>query len=619
MCGITFRYDPAAGGDQLAAATRAALARMRHRGPDAGDLAAQGDWAIGNRRLAIVDLPGSRQPLADPSGRFWLSFNGEIYNYRELRPALAERWSFRTAGDTEVLLAGLVLDGAAFLDRLEGMWGFALWDATERRLLVARDRLGKKPLYLRAERQRFACASELPTLATLVGESWHEDADSAADYFRYGYYLPGTTIYREVRELPPATLATWTPGQELREERYWSLPIGGWSAGRRRAREELSAALEAAVARRLVADVEVGAFLSGGIDSSLIVGLLASRLGVRPRTFTIGFTDRGYDERPFARSVARRWGLEHHERTIDTWDRRRLVDLVLGHVGQPFSDSSLLPTAEVSALAAEHIKVALSGDGGDELFGGYQRYLARALLTWYTALPRPLRRGAETALRALPEPTAHHSRSLLKKAHLFADVAARQGDERPYVAPVVFSARDLAALVPDLAGRGHLPPPLPDGARGDQLLEMMAGDLLVYLPQDILVKVDRASMAHSLEARAPFLDRRVVELAFSLPRRWHRRGLAGKRMLRESFGELLPPELWRRRKQGFAVPLHAWFRDGLGDELDELLRADPGPLAPPEVRRLLADHRASRRDHGYRLWIAYVYLLWRRHRSWPAS
>jgi asparagine synthase (glutamine-hydrolysing) len=619
MCGITFRHDPAAGEERLAAATAAALARMRHRGPDEGGSEVRATWAIGNRRLAIIDLPGSRQPLADPSGRFWLSFNGEIYNYRQLEPALAGRWRFRTAGDTEVLLAGLVLDGPGFLDRLEGMWGFALWDARERRLLVARDRMGKKPLYLRADGERFACASELPTLAALTGETWSEDADSAADYFRYGYTLPGTTIWREVRELPPATFATWTPGGGLREERYWTLPIGGWAGSREAARDELRGALQTAVERRLVADVEVGAFLSGGIDSSLVVGLLAGRLGVKPRTFTIGFADASYDERPFARTVARRWGLEHHERAIDTWDRGRLVDLVLGHVGQPFSDSSLLPTAAVSALAAEHLKVALSGDGGDEVFGGYQRYLARALLAWYTALPRPLRRGAESALRALPEPGAHHSRSLLKKAHLFADVAARQGDERPYVAPVMFAARDLAALVPELAGRGHRPPPLPDGARDDALLEMMAGDLLVYLPQDILVKVDRASMACSLEARAPFLDRRVVELAFSLPRRWHRRGFAGKRMLRESFADLLPAEVWRRRKQGFAVPLHAWFRDGLGDELEDLLAGDPGPLAAGEVRRLLAEHRAGRRDHGYRLWMVYVYLLWRRHRPWPAS
>ena len=612
MCGLTFTYDAEAPEGELAARTDAALARMRHRGPDEGGRAAGPGWAMGNRRLAIVDLPGSHQPLRDPSGRHTLSYNGEIYNYREVRRDLAGRWRFRTEGDTEVVLAGLVLHGPGFLDRLEGMWAFALWDGEGRRLLVGRDRFGKKPLYVRVAGARFACASELPTLAALLGgEPWQEDEDSTADYFRYGYFLPGTTVHREVRELRPGCWGEWTPGGGWHERRWWTLSVGGFAGSREEAAEAVAGRFETAVRRRLVADVEVGAFLSGGIDSSLVVGVLAERLGVRPKTFTIGFTDASFDERAYAREVAGRWSLDRYEDVVESWDRRRLVSLVLDHVGQPFSDSSLLPTAAVSALAARHVKVALSGDGGDEVFGGYQRYLARSLLRWYGALPRPLRAGAERTLRTLPEPVAHHSRSLLKKAHLFADVAERREDERPYVAPRVFSAAGHRRLVPSLAGRGHDPPALPAAARADELLEMMAGDLLVYLPQDILVKVDRASMSCSLEARAPFLDSELVELAFSLPRRWHRRGLTGKRMLRAAFPGLLPPTVWRRRKQGFAVPLHAWFRGDLGDELEELLGGDLGPLEPAPVRALLAEHREGRRDQGYRLWLVYVYLLWR--------
>jgi asparagine synthase (glutamine-hydrolysing) len=337
---------------------------------------------------------------------------------------------------------------------------------------------------------------------------------------------------------------------------------------------------------------------------------------VRPKTFSIGFDDPTYDERRYARMVAARFGTDHREQCLQSWDRQALVGLVLDHVGQPFADSSLLPTAAVSRFAAGHVKVALSGDGGDELFSGYQRYMARTLLRWYTRLPGILRRNVEGLVRRLPEPMAHHSRSILKKAHLFLDIVKRQEAERPYVAPVFYSHLDFRQLLPDLCGRGHLPPGLPQEARADDILEMMAADALVYLPQDILVKVDRASMAYSLEARAPFLDRELVELAFSLPVDWHRHGFQGKRMLRAAFADLLPASLWKRRKQGFAVPVHEWFRGGLGNEMLEMLRDVPTPIAGTQVRRLLDEHLQRRRDHGYRLWAIYIYLLW--HERKPA-
>lgn len=620
MCGLTFLYDTQPEPGDLTARSRQALRRLAHRGPDDEGLWQNGPVAIGHRRLAILDLQASRQPMSDTQGRYTLAYNGEVYNFRELRPALAARWQFRTHGDTEVVLAGLILEGAGFLQRMEGMWALALWDRQERRLLLARDRMGKKPLYYRCLPDGFACASELPALAALDAGPWHEDLDSSADYLRYGYYLPGTTAYHGVQEVLPAHTLSWTPGGHVQQQPYWQLAIGGFSGSRSDAAARLRELLVQAVRRRMVADVEVGAFLSGGVDSSLVTATMVRELGVHPKTFTIGFSEEAFDERDYADTVARELGTDHYAECLQGWDHDQLLGLLRDHVGQPFSDSSLLPTALVSQVAARRVKVALSGDGGDELFSGYQRYQARSLLRWFTRVPAPLRNAALAFIGRLPEPMAHHSRSVLKKAHLFADVVARQSAETPYVAPVFYSVANYARLVPELVGRGHAAPGLPDEARADALLEMMVSDALVYLPQDILLKVDRASMAYSLEARAPFLDREVVELAFALPRRWHRRRGAGKRMLRQSCAELLPASIWRRRKQGFGVPIHHWFRAELGTRLETLLSDTDGhPFNAPAVLQMLAAHRRRQRDHGYRLWSIYVYLLWRQHVGWPAS
>ena len=609
MCGIAFSYQPQQSAEARQAALALALQRLSHRGPD--DI---GRWdehpcAIGHRRLAIIDLAASRQPMHDADNRFVLTYNGEIYNFKELRAELSGRWTFRTQGDTEVVLAGLALFGPAFLPKMEGMWALALWDRQRRSLLLARDRMGKKPLYYQQWQQGMICASELPALSALAPR-WHESLDSTADYLRYGYYLPGTTAYENVREVLPGHSLQWQPGTQPIETAYWSLTVGGFAGSRADARAQLRERFTHAIRRRLVADVEVGAFLSGGIDSSLIVGLLARDLKVKPKTFTIGFSDPSYDERRYARLAATTFGSDHYERELRDWDADLLQRLIFDHVGQPFADSSLLPTAFVSQIAAEQVKVALSGDGGDELFSGYQRYQARVLLRWYTRLPTTLRTNIEKLLKKMPEPTAHHSRSVLKKAHLFYDVMQRRDAETPYVAPVYYNKTAFNALAPDLAQRGHTAPALPAEARIDEIETMMAADALVYLPQDILVKVDRATMAYSLEARAPFLDSSVVALAFSLPRPWHRRGFSGKRLLRETFADVLPHTLWRRRKQGFGVPLHEWFRGHLGNKLRELMSTS-SPLDSEYVRCLLDEHQCRRRDHGYRLWEIYIYLLWR--------
>lgn len=612
MCGIAFLYAPTLEVGERERRITEALARLTHRGPDAAGVQAVDDALLGHRRLSVVDLAGSPQPCADSSGRYHLTYNGEIYNYREQRERLRSHWAFTSEGDTEVLLATLIVDGVAGLERLEGMWGFALWDTSERRLLLCRDRLGKKPLfYLPLDDGGFACASELPALRALAAEPWQEDIDSTADFLRFGFQLPGYTAYTGVYEVLPGHYLEWTPGGPVRQQPFWSLPAGPELSDPVDAAASLREAMTESVSSRLVADVEVGAFLSGGVDSSLVCALAGERRGAPLQTFTIGFNDTAFDERTHARKVADYLGTRHHETTLGAWSQDELERLVLAHVGQPFADASLLPTALVSRVAAERVKVALSGDGADELFSGYQRYQARTVLRWYTRLPGPLRQTVESGIRLLPEPVAHHSRSILKKAHLFLDIAARHEAERQYVAPYIFAPTDLRTIAPELDGRGHSPPSVPESTTPDDLQQMMRADALVYLPQDILVKVDRAAMAHGLETRAPFLDSRVVSLALRMPRRWHRRGMRGKRMLHAAFRDHLPAGIWGRRKQGFGVPIHSWFRGHLGEALQQMLGESDGTLRRVPVERLLNEHVAGRRDHAQRLWNVYVYLLWK--------
>lgn len=612
MCGISFLYHPGLAEKERGQQMDSSLSDLAHRGPDDHGIWHGKATVIGHRRLSIIDLAASHQPMVCPDGRFVLSYNGEIYNYQQLQKQLSGKWDFRTNGDTEVLLAGLMREGTDFLGKLEGMWAFVLWDSQKQEALLCRDRMGKKPLYFETGQDYLACSSELPALAQLSKNAWQEDLDSTADFLRYGYYLPGTTAWEGVKEVMPGHLLRWSPSLGIHEHSpYWSLSLSRWQGSKAEAGQELRDVFVQAVKKRLVADVEVGAFLSGGVDSSLVVAVLCRELGITPKTFTIGFQERTYDERRFARQIAEEWGTDHYEEVLTDWDASTLTGLILNNIGQPFADSSLLPTAMVSQLAASQVKVALSGDGGDELFSGYQRYMARSIMRWYTRLPACLRKGADRAIRVLPEPMAHHSGSILKKAHLFLDIAARSGDESPYVASLLYCHRDFEQLCPQLINRGHQPPQMPDECNLDDIQRMMTADALVYLPQDILLKVDRASMACSLETRAPFLDHRVVELAFSLPRNWHRRGLKGKRMLQESFGDILPDNIWQRRKQGFAVPIHQWFRGDLGQELEELLGTVSSPFRTETVLNMLKQHRGRQRDQGYRLWSIYIYLLWK--------
>lgn len=618
MCGIAFLEASRVSADVQRARMQRALRLLDHRGPDDSGVFTGPGFAAGQTRLAIIDLAGGRQPVRCPSGRWVLVFNGEIYNYRDLRTSLRGRWDFRDASDTEVLLAGLVTEGAGFLDRMDGMWAFALHDTATGNTLLARDRFGKKPLYYRATPALFACASELPALAALCPAAPPaEDAAGIADFFRYGYAMPGHTCLAGVEEVPPAHLLWRLADGSVLRERYWTPQAEPWTGSFSDAAEEVRSLLVQAVRRRqLAADVEVGAFLSGGVDSTAVCALAQANGFGRLRTFTAGFAEPTYDERAPAARAAAALDTLHTAEAMSPEAAAVLAARLPAHLGQPFGDASLIPSALVASVAHRHVKVVLTGDGSDEIFGGYARYIACLLRRRYRHLPAPLRATLEAAILATPEPTAHHSGSLLKRAHLFVRMA--RAEDAPYLAPAAIRPATLARLVPGLPA-GHTPPPLPWPDSPDELRHMLLQDALVYLTQDILQKVDRATMLHSLEARSPFLDRALFEFVLRLPGHWHfsggLSGLAvprGKCLLHAALRGHMPEFVWHRRKQGFASPVGAWLHGWLGEELQAL--ATPGATGVVDaeaLHALLAEHRAGRQDHAQPLWLAYTYLRWR--------
>ena len=619
MCGYIFSYNRDEDILERKVQGQKSLTLINHRGPDQSNLYITDDVLIGHCRLSIIDVEGSIQPMCDPTNRFHLAFNGEIYNYKQIRKILEKEWQFKTKGDTEVILATLALKKEYLLRTMEGMWSYVFWDNEEKKLLISRDRMGKKPAYYSFQKDGIVVASELSALINLINDDVTEDFDSTADYFKYGYYLPGTTAYKGIREVLPGHIATWSPYDNFHQESFWELTLNSFRGNKSDADKKIRQILINATKKRMIADVEVGAFLSGGVDSSLIVSIMNNDLNIKPKTFTIGFSDHDYDERNYARKISESCSTDHYEEVLSNFEIDDLNELILNHVGQPFSDSSILPTALVSKLASKYVKVALSGDGGDELFCGYQRYQARAILRWYTRLPKILRKNVDKIVKLIPEPFTHHSSSLVKKAHLFLDITKRIDAETPYIAPVMYAKNEYKELVPDLVKCGHDPVNLREESSLDDIKRMMYADALVYLPQDILLKVDRASMAHSLETRAPFLDSALVEFAFSLPTGWHKGALKGKKILRSAFKCHLPNNIWNRRKQGFAVPVHNWFRKGLSDELVNMSHYIESPIRIEFLKKLIHEHKFGARDNGYRLWSLYTYYLWKSQSTKPVS
>ncbi len=616
------------------------LARMTdvlaHRGPDGrgefrSELAihaaggARPGVALGHRRLAILDLPGGRQPMANEDESVWVVFNGEIYNFQTLRRQLESAGHrFRTQSDTEVLVHLYEQCGAAMLDDLVGMFSFALWDANKQCLLLARDRLGQKPLVYRHEPGRLLFASQLKSLLAVPGLPRELDPQSLDDYLTYQYVPHPRCIFRGYAKLQPGCYALWQ-ADRLEVHRYWQ-PDFHRIAERPFAQSaaELRVLLTESVRLRLQSDVPLGAFLSGGLDSTIIVGLMRE-LGASPlRTFSIGFPIREYDETGYARLAADRFQTEHEEFRVEPSAVDILPELVW-HYDEPFADSSAVPTWYVSQLTRSHVTVALSGDGGDELFAGYPRYRAVWLGEWLDRLPRPLR-AALTARVWQRLPASVRQKSLRRRFKRFAEALGRSPAERYLEWIAIFGEARRADLYTE-AFAASLPGPHPiaflqaglDQAAGrDMITATSLADLATYLPCDLMTKVDTASMAHGLECRQPFLDHRVVELAAGMPLAHKFRWGVGKRILLHAFADLLPDPIRRRRKMGFGVPLDYWFRNELRDMARDVLldarTCSRGYFRPETVRRLLDDHQQGRFDHASRLWSLLVLELW--HRRW---
>jgi asparagine synthase (glutamine-hydrolysing) len=625
--------DPSATSADLPRLVLGMTTALAHRGPDGAD-----DWvdpaaglALGHRRLAIVDLsPGGNQPRISASGRYVITYNGEIYNYRDLRVALAQSGiSCHSRSDVEVLVEACAFWGVeATAQRLNGMFAFALWDRQERALTLVRDPLGVKPLYWGRVGSALLFGSELKALATYPGWAPEIDRDALAAYFRHNYVPAPRTVYRGIFKLEPGHLLVLRRGEAERMSRYWdaeSLQGDAASLSDGETTERLDALLRDAVGAQMMADVPLGAFLSGGIDSSTVVALMQAQSTRRVQTFTLGFRAAGYDEAPAARAVAAHLGTEHTELYVGADEARRLIPRIADWFDEPFADSSQIPTYLVAEMTRRHVTVALSGDGGDEVFGGYNRYrLAAGLSRGLRLCPLPLRSAAAAALSALP-PAAWDA---LSRAIPARWRPPQSGDTLHKIAAIL-TLRDDDAIYRRLVSQWQDPERLVIGAREhesalwngtlakrvpDFLARMQYLDLVTYLPDDILTKVDRTSMAVSLEARVPLLDPRVVAFGARLrPRQKIRRG-RGKWLLRQVLYRYVPPSLVERPKTGFGIPLDEWLRGPLRGWAEDLLsearlRSD-GILDPPVIRMAWQDHLSGRRNTHYPLWCVLMFQEW---------
>lgn len=644
MCGIAGILDTTrkTGRDTLHADAERMTECLAHRGPDSCGLHVdeRSGLALGHRRLAIIDLSAAgAQPMLSQNGRFALVLNGEIYNFQELRKELESEGGpflpWRGSSDTEVLLAAVEAWGVeAALRRMLGMFAFALWDNESRKLHLARDRFGEKPLYCSMQNGLFLFGSEAKSLAAHPGFTRTIDPESVSLFLRYQYIPAPKSIWQGVFKLEPGTLLTVDRSGAMTTEPYWSLAdavehgrIMPFPGEPDEAAREMETLLTDAVRLQMVSDVPLGTLLSGGIDSSLITAL-AQKVSNRPvRTFTIGYDDGAYDEAPHARAVAEHLGTDHTELIVPPEQCLDLIPRLAEIWDEPFADASMLPTALVSELTRQHVTVCLSGDGGDESFGGYNRHVsAPPLWNRLSALPAAVRKVAANGILGISprtldslytyfEPLLPGSKRMTNpgfKAHKLARVMAAPTREAMY------TALCSTWMHPEQLLGTQTEPNLPDAPEGLSFRQWMQyQDTLTYLPGDILAKVDRAAMAFSLETRAPYLDHRVVELAWTLPESVNVSGGVGKKVLRTILDRHVPREITDRPKTGFGVPLGGWLRGPLREWADDLLHPrrleQQGVINSIPVVRALNEHMSGRRDNEHQLWTVLMLQTWLDH------
>ncbi|OLC48196.1 MAG: asparagine synthase (glutamine-hydrolyzing) [Acidobacteria bacterium 13_1_40CM_65_14] len=623
MCGIAgeLRFDGAAVPEARLVAMRDQLV---HRGPDStGTYLARGDrMGLGFRRLRIIDLtPNAGQPMTNEDGSVQLVFNGEIYNFLDLRKGLIARGHrFRSRSDTETIVHLYEEKGADCIADLDGMFAIAIWDERSRRLLLARDRAGKKPLFYCRSDRFLAFASEIKSFFALPDMVMEPDPESVPYYFIHGYVPGPATFYKHVRQLEPGTLTIVDADGRMATRRYWQIefpraadvkPIPAHEAAAG-VRERMARAVE----RRLISDVPLGAFLSGGIDSTIVVGLMSRVMAAPVKTFSIGFEgDPAYDETAYARLAAERFKTEHTEfRVLPA--SGDLIDTLIWHHDGPFGDSSAVPTYLVSKLARAHVTVVLTGDGGDELFAGYRRFWAAVQAE---RVPRIAARAGEALLSRLA--ARRHERHWLTDAQRFLRAARATFEERMTLLNALFfeDLRDLlrpefAATLGPIDRLRYLAGERARMEGRSALSRLLHVNFTSYLADDLLVKVDRCTMASSLEARSPFLDRELIEYVAALPDRFKLDGMRAKAILREAFADLVPAAIDRRTKMGFGVPLGAWFRGSLRDYLRDLLLAPEARyremLSGPFVEDLVRRHLAGRANVAPQLWSVMCFERW---------
>ena len=603
-----------------------ALPRMgeitHHRGPDDEGVYSDGPLAFGMRRLSIIDLAGGHQPLTNEDGSLWLVANGEIYNYRELRQELlAQGHRFRTESDCETLLHLYEAYGDDFVSRLNGMFAFALWDARRRRLLLARDRLGVKPLYLRRDARRVAFASEAKALLALPGVRAEVDPNALSAYLALGYVPAPWSIFRGIDKLPPATLLV-VEGNRVEQHRYWRMPTqvdetlaeADWT-------ERLRAGLEVSVHSQMVSDVPIGAFLSGGIDSACVVAFMSKHSAKPVKTYAIGFdggeAEAYYNELPHAREVAARFGTEHHEIIVKP-DVVALLPHLLWHMDEPIADTAFVTTYLVSQFARRDVTVILSGVGGDELFGGYRRYLGSYYQARFERLPERVRRIASALGTALP--SDRHSRVLdaMRLTKGFLATAGLPLEERYRSYVEVFGEDDIVELLrePVSCEIDPLATAFGEASGTDDLNRLFTVDAATQLPDDLLMLTDKMSMAVSLECRVPLLDHELVELAARMPEGVKIRGGRLKHAMKTALKDVLPPAVLSRRKRGFGAPMGAWLKRELIPLMRELLSEESvesrGLFRHDRIAALIAAHESNRIDGTDCLLALLHFEIWAR-------
>jgi asparagine synthase (glutamine-hydrolysing) len=618
MCGICGIYNFGTYAPVDRAALKRAADAMVHRGPDDEGFYLSDELGLGNRRLSIIDLPGGHQPIANEDETLWVILNGEIYNYRELRPELEARGHrFRTLSDTETIVHLYEDYGLGCLESLRGMFAFALWDSRQRRLLMARDRLGVKPLFYRLEPGRLAFASELRALRELVGHPLEIEPQSVYDFFGFRYIPAPHTFYRGVEKLLPGHYMI-VDARGARIEPYWDVPPEEETS--RTAEdfaEEVIERLRESIRLRLIADVPLGVFLSGGTDSSAVVAFMAA-LGARPlRTFSVGFEEPEYSELPFARRVAQRFSTEHHELVVRPQDMAEELARLVAFRDEPVAEPTDIALYRMARLASESVKVVLAGEGGDELFAGYPKYAADRLAGVVSALPQEVTRAIVRWL-----PYRQRRARLALEALSIRDEAERsvtwfasfaREEREALFAPEFLQQVDVAH--PARIFEGYL-----EKVRDrSPLKRMLYADLKIWLPDNLLLRGDQMTMAASIEERVPFLDHELVELAARIPSRMLTRGFKTKVLLRQALRPYLPPETLRRRKVGFTVPIGPWFRTSLKSLVADLVLAPEararGYFNQKAVEGFVREHFDGVRDRQKQLWALVNFELWCRSRA----